>query len=136
MKFEIENRDKVVIVKTKIEKLDSLIAPELKSEFVLVNKNGSKNIVLDMSDTRYCDSSGLSAILVANRLCRDSEGTFVLCGLQDTVSKLITIRLDDLVDLIILIHHFECPFQRSSGTCDHDSDSAVPLVTAFDESAN
>jgi anti-sigma B factor antagonist len=100
MKFEIENRDKVVIVKTKIEKLDSLIAPELKSEFVLVNKNGSKNIVLDMSDTRYCDSSGLSAILVANRLCRDSEGTFVLCGLQDTVSKLITIsQLDSVLKI-------------------------------------
>jgi anti-anti-sigma factor len=100
MKFEIENRDNVVIVKTKIEKLDSLIAPELKSEFVLVNKNGGKNIVLDMSDTRYCDSSGLSAILVANRLCRDSEGTFVLCGLQDTVSKLITIsQLDSVLKI-------------------------------------
>jgi anti-anti-sigma factor len=100
MKFETENRDKVVIVKTNVEKLDSLEAPELKSELVVLNKNGSKNLVLDMTNTRYCDSSGLSAILVANRLCRDSQGTFVLCGLQETVSKLITIsQLDSVLKI-------------------------------------
>lgn len=91
MKFEIENKDKVVIIKTKVEKLDAIHAPELKSEMVMMSKNGTKNMVLDMSETRYCDSSGLSAVLVANRLCRENNGTFVLCGLQDSVEKLITI---------------------------------------------
>lgn len=91
MKFEIENKDKVVIVKTKVEKLDAIHAPELKSEMVMMNKNGTKNMILDMSETRYCDSSGLSAVLVANRLCRENNGTFVLCGLQDSVEKLINI---------------------------------------------
>jgi anti-anti-sigma factor len=97
MNFEIEQRDKVTIVKSKVEKLDALQAPELKSELVLVNKGGAKNIVLDLTDTRYCDSSGLSAVLVANRLCRDSNGSFVLCGLQPTVEKLITISQLDAV---------------------------------------
>ena len=100
MKFEIEKKEKVVVVMTKVEKLDALVAPELKSEFVLVVKNGHKNIVLDMSDTRYCDSSGLSAVLVANRLCRDAGGSFVLCGLQPTVEKLITIsQLDSVLKI-------------------------------------
>jgi anti-sigma B factor antagonist len=100
MKFEVENKDKVVIVRSKVEKLDSLCAPDLKSEFVMINKNGDKNIVLDLSDTRYCDSSGLSAVLVANRLCRDSSGSFVLCGLQDSVAKLITIsQLDSVLKI-------------------------------------
>ena len=39
MKFEIENRDKVSVVKTKVEKLDTLNAPELKGELVMINKN-------------------------------------------------------------------------------------------------
>ncbi|MEY3597955.1 MAG: hypothetical protein RL521_377, partial [Bacteroidota bacterium] len=39
----------------------------------------------------YIDSSGLSAILVANRLCRDANGTCVITGLQDAVKKLITL---------------------------------------------
>ena len=100
MKFEIEQKEKVTVVKSKVEKLDALHAPELKGEFVVQNKSGNKNIVLDLSETRYCDSSGLSAVLVANRLCREASGTFVLCGLQDAVSKLITIsQLDSVLNI-------------------------------------
>ncbi|MEY3399094.1 MAG: hypothetical protein RL220_1688 [Bacteroidota bacterium] len=91
MKFEIEPKDKVTVIKSKVEKLDAIHAPELKSEIVMINKTGGKNLIIDLSETRYIDSSGLSAILVANRLCRDSNGSFVLCGLQDTVKKIITI---------------------------------------------
>ncbi len=97
MKFEIEHKDKAVILRTNVEKLDALHAPELKSEFVILNKEGHKNIILDLSSTRYCDSSGLSAGLVANRLCRDSEGSFVICGLQEAVAKLIRISQLDKV---------------------------------------
>ncbi len=45
----------------------------------------------------YCDSSGLSAILVANRLCKNAGGTFVLCGLNEAVERLITISQLDTV---------------------------------------
>jgi anti-anti-sigma factor len=57
----------------------------------MANKSGEKNLILYMSATRYFDSSGLSAILVANRLCRDAEGALVLCTLQEPVMKLISI---------------------------------------------
>jgi anti-sigma B factor antagonist len=91
MKFVVDQKDKVAVISSKIEKLDAIHAPELKSEIVMLNKAGVKNIVMDLSETRYIDSSGLSAVLVANRLCRDANGSFVLCGLQETVNKLITI---------------------------------------------
>jgi anti-sigma B factor antagonist len=91
MKFEVVQKEKVAVIVSKVEKLDALHAPELKSEIVMMNKEGFKNLVVDLSETRYIDSSGLSALLVGNRLCRDSNGTFVLCGLQDAVKKLIAI---------------------------------------------
>ncbi len=91
MNFEITNSEKYTLLKSKVEKLDTNYAPELKSELVLINKSGQKNIIIDLSETRYCDSSGLSAILVANRLCKGLEGSFVLTGLQDSVMKLVTI---------------------------------------------
>ena len=91
MNFEIINNEKYTVLKSKVEKLDTNYAPELKSELVLINKSGQKNIIIDLSETRYCDSSGLSAILVANRLCKGLEGSFVLTGLQDSVMKLVTI---------------------------------------------
>lgn len=97
MNFEIDEQDKFTAIRATVNKLDSLVAPELKSHLVMLNGNGVKNIIIDLSDCKYCDSSGLSAVLVANRLCRNNEGTFVLTGLQDAVKKLITISQLDTV---------------------------------------
>lgn len=91
MNFSKEVRDKYTIITSKVEKLDSTNAPELKSELVMINKKSVNNIILDMTQSRYCDSSGLSAILIGNRLCKDSGGKFILTGLQPNVQKLIEI---------------------------------------------
>jgi anti-sigma B factor antagonist len=100
MSIQIENNDKYSVIKITAEKLDSNLAPSLKSELVVLNTDGVKNIIIDMTDARYCDSSGLSAILVANRLCKNSNGHFVLSGLQDTVRKLIVIsQLDTILTI-------------------------------------
>ncbi|MBI1288387.1 MAG: anti-sigma factor antagonist [Flavobacteriales bacterium] len=100
MNFEIDKKDNYAVVKVKAEKLDSQISPSLKSELVVLNADEFSNIIIDLTETRYCDSSGLSAILVANRLCKNSGGTFVLCGLQRSVSKLISIsQLDTILNI-------------------------------------
>lgn len=91
MNFEVKEHDKYVCIRSKVEKLDTNHAPELKSLLVYHNKNGVRNIVIDMTESRYCDSSGLSALLVANRLCKNANGTFILTGLQEPVQKLIHI---------------------------------------------
>lgn len=100
MKFTIDNKEKYALVKSALEKLDAQHAPDLKSELVVLNKNGVKDIIIDLTGTRYCDSSGLSAILVANRLCRGDGGTFVLTGLEPAVAKLVTIsQLDTVLNI-------------------------------------
>ncbi len=100
MEFKIEKQDNHTLIQVLEEKLDTHIAPTLKSELVLVSGNGEKNIILDLSKCRYCDSSGLSAILVANRLCKNASGTFVLTGLNDAVERLITIsQLDTVLNI-------------------------------------
>lgn len=101
MDFKIEKRDDYTLIQVLDEKLDTHIAPNLKSELVLISGNGEKNIILDLSNSRYCDSSGLSAILVANRLCKNAKGTFVLTGLNEAVERLITIsQLDTVLNLV------------------------------------
>jgi anti-sigma B factor antagonist len=97
MDFEITQEANYAIVKTKVEKLDANNSTNLKSELLLLNKSGINNLILDLSDTRYCDSSGLSAVLTANRLCRDSSGEFIMCGLQDPVLKMVKISQLDRV---------------------------------------
>lgn len=89
MKFTIDKKEKYTLVKLEEDKLDATIAPGLKAEFVNLNTQGVVNLVLDLSSTRYCDSSGLSAILTANRIANEQNGVLVLSGLQPMVLKLI-----------------------------------------------
>ena len=91
MNFTIEDKGRYTLVTSNVDKLDTTCAPELKSELVYLNKTGVRNVLFDLTNTRYCDSSGLSALLVANRLCKSVNGSLVVCGLQDPVQKLVQI---------------------------------------------
>ena len=91
MNITLDKNDKYTVLRVHDEKLDTLIAPDLKSELVKLNAEGIKNIIVDLTEVRYTDSSGLSAILVGNRLCNSVNGIFILCSLQPTVKKLIDI---------------------------------------------
>jgi len=93
MDFETLKISDYTLVKVLNDRLDTNNAPDLKSELVAINSNGEKNIILDVSNCEYCDSSGLSAILVANRLCEDAIGTFILTGLQADVEQIIRISM-------------------------------------------
>ncbi|MFA5573812.1 MAG: STAS domain-containing protein [Brumimicrobium sp.] len=91
MSFKVENKNNYTIITSKVEKLNTLVAPELKEIVSELGNEGKNNILIDLSNTSYCNSSGLSAILSANRLCKDTNGKFVLCGLQPNVQKMIEI---------------------------------------------
>jgi anti-anti-sigma factor len=100
MNFKIQKKDKYTLIKINVEKLDTTVAPSLKSELVVLNSEGVQNMIMEMSATRYCDSSGLSAILVANRLCKNAGGTLVITGLQEAVKNLIFIsQLDSILNI-------------------------------------
>ncbi len=100
MDFKIDKLDDFTLIQMQKEKLDTHVAPSLKSELVLLSGNGEKNILLDLSKSSYCDSSGLSAILVANRLCKNADGAFVLSGLQPAVERLISVsQLDSVLTI-------------------------------------
>ncbi|MDT8372733.1 MAG: STAS domain-containing protein [Bacteroidales bacterium] len=108
MDFNIENKKQCTVISIETEKLDTHIAPSLKSELVLISGKGERNIILDLQKCQYCDSSGLSAILVANRLCKNAGGTFVLCGLNEAVERLITIsQLDTVLSITADIEEAE-----------------------------
>lgn len=101
MKFTIDKNDKYSILKIDDEKLLSSNAPQLKTELIMLNTEGIKNIILDLSNVAHIDSSGLSAILIGNRICKEVNGTFILTGLNDQVKRLIEIsQLEPVLNII------------------------------------
>ena len=113
MEYSIKKEEKYIVIGLSEDKLDAVIAPELKSEFIKLDQEGYKNMILDLKETKYIDSSGLSAILVANRLCSSNKGTFVISNISDHIMKLVTISQlnsvlnitktnEEAVDLIFL----------------------------------
>jgi anti-sigma B factor antagonist len=101
MKYTIDKQEKYCLIKLKEEKLDSTIAPKLKSDFITTQAEGAKNLILDLSEVKYIDSSGLSALLVGNRIFHEHEGIFVIASINDHVMKLIKIsQLDTVLNIL------------------------------------
>jgi len=91
MNFKIEVQNNVLLVHVLAERLDTHSAPELKGIFTFEQKKGLNKMLLNLEKTKFCDSSGLSAILVGNRLCKDTNGIFGITNIQPMVQKMIEI---------------------------------------------
>ncbi len=101
MKFSVEKKEQYTIFTLNEDNLNSLMAPLLKSEFIIYRNEGVNNLILDLSNVQFVDSSGLSSILTANRLWKEF-GSFVITGVNHpSVKKLIEIsRLDTVLEII------------------------------------
>ena len=101
MKYTIDKQDKYLSLTLHEEKLDASIAPNLKSELITLHAEGIKNIILDLNEVKYTDSSGLSALLVGNRIVQENGGMFILACLSDHTAKLIKIsQLDSVLNIL------------------------------------
>ncbi len=101
MKFSVDKRDRLCVLRVDEEKLLSNFAPQLKSELLVLHNEGFKNIILDLSLVQFVDSSGLSALLVGNRLAKEVGGTFVLTNLNTHIQKLVKIsQLESILNIV------------------------------------
>jgi anti-sigma B factor antagonist len=101
MKFTVDKHEKYVLIKLNESKLNSLISPQLKSEFILTNTEGQRNIILDLSSVKYSDSSGLGSLLVGHRICKNAEGSFIITGINDNIMRLVTIsQLESVLTIV------------------------------------
>ena len=102
MKYSVDKQEKYAIFSLHDENLNSLLAPALKAQFSFIHDEGIPNLIMDMNDVKYVDSSGLSAILLGHQLWNDEEGSFILTNLHNAyVKKLIEIaKLDGFLTII------------------------------------
>ncbi len=97
MKFDIHKDGMSTVFKLKERKLDSSISSELKGEFLLLCKPKVNQLVIDMADVEFCDSSGLSALLIADRKMKEHGGSVKLVNVHKKVGALLKISMLDRV---------------------------------------
>jgi anti-anti-sigma factor len=68
---------------------------------VMMSTQGVRNFLLDLSEVKYADSSGLSALLRGKAIATEAGGIFVIYGVTEHVGKLISITQLDRVFTIL-----------------------------------
>lgn len=128
MKYTVDKQEKYAVFQVDEKNVNSLVAPELKSQFVILYNEGVKNLILDLGNVEFVDSSGLSAILTADRLWKEI-GSFILTGIEHpSVKRLIEIsQLQTVLTIIPTVSEsidyvFMEEIEKELGT-DADSDS-------------
>lgn len=88
MNLTIDEKNEVVIIYVKEERLDAHNSGELKVEMQRQYENGKKNILVDLKDVRFIDSSGLGALVSGFKNAISHQGNLKLSTLQPQVKSM------------------------------------------------
>ncbi len=89
MNFVIENKKDITIFRIQEKRLDASLAPELKSQVLMLVAEGKKYLIIDLSQVDAIDSSGISALLIAHRHTAEKEGFAAFIGIHGNVKDLL-----------------------------------------------
>lgn len=90
--FELKKNNDIAIFRLNERRFDASIAGFVKGEFTILLHTGDiKKLIIDLSEVDYCDSSGLSAILLAFRILQSNEGQIRIASPTKNVKTLIEI---------------------------------------------
>lgn len=96
--YELKKIGNIAIFKLNEKRFDASIAGFVKGEFTILLHTGDINkLIIDLSEVEYCDSSGLSAILLAFRILQANDGFIRLASPTKNVRTLIEISQLDRV---------------------------------------
>jgi anti-sigma B factor antagonist len=100
MKFSVDKQEHYCVFSLLDARLTQENAPDLKTEFFLLFQEGIPNLVLDLSQVTFIESSGLSAVLRASQIWKNAGMVVVAGATSPLVRKLFEItRLVDTLDM-------------------------------------
>lgn len=100
MKYEIDKQKDKTIFKLKEKNLGQDISSDLKTELIFLQKEINNQFIIDLGEVTRCDSSGLSCLLLAERIERDKGAKIILQNLNKSVIELLKLaRLDRVFNI-------------------------------------
>ena len=100
MKFDERQEQETMVIRPLEIRLDSHVAEELKAHMKNIVHNGHLQIVIDLSDVEFVDSSGLGAI-IATMMALRPQGRLMVCNVRDNVLALFRLtRMDRVIPVM------------------------------------
>jgi anti-anti-sigma factor len=97
MRYTVDHNDNTDTLVLHEERLDATNSAEFKGELLVICRSGIEVLFIDLSEVTFCDSAGLSAMLLAHREMKVSGGAAIFFGLSEKVKSLIELSQLDRV---------------------------------------
>ena len=88
MQLNITEQGEIVKIEIQEERMDAHNSGELKEQMLQLFDDGKCNLVIDLSQVRFVDSSGLGALVSGFKNASARDGSLKLCSLQPQVRSM------------------------------------------------
>ena len=102
MKIEIEEKYGAVIVQLKGNVMGGPDAQSLHDTFHKLIDEGKKNIIVDLGDFKFMNSSGIGMLISGYTTVKNAGGNFIIARAADKIQSLLVIT-----KLITVFEHYE-----------------------------
>ena len=90
----------VTIIAVREERLDAHNSEELKAEMNRLFEGGARDLLVDLKEVRFIDSSGLGFLVSGFKNAPTRQGSLKLCSLQSKVKSMFELtRLQRVFDI-------------------------------------
>lgn len=80
--------------------IDAFTAPKLRDALMPLAEESNPNLIVNLKDVSYMDSTGLGVFVGLLKLIRKNEGQLTLVELSDRLERLFSITgLSDIIDI-------------------------------------
>jgi len=98
--INIEKRDKIDIITFTVDRINALIADDLRSEIGKVFENANSKVIIDLKGVQYIDSTGFGCFLSVMRSARNNYGILRFANPEPDVMKVFrTLNLHTLFEI-------------------------------------
>lgn len=88
MIVRVEDKGTAVLIEVKEERLDAHNSGDLKAQMLILFEEGKQQLIIDLQEVRFVDSSGLGALVSGFKNASARNGNLKLCGLQPQVKSM------------------------------------------------
>ena len=104
MNVKTELNGALMVIFVREERLDAHNSEELKAEMNRLFESGTKDLIVDLKEVRFIDSSGLGVLVSGFKNASTRQGSLKLSGLQAQVKSMFELtRLLRVFDIFLTV---------------------------------